>query len=139
MAKELEDLKVNLRLQIAALWTSVLFCYIYGDYFELYVPNKVAGLLNGQNMLDSPIKLLAATILLTIPILMISLSVFLKPNLAKWLNIGWGIFYTLFTLLVGISAISEWRIFYVFLSFLESLITLFIVYKAWTWPTLTIK
>lgn len=139
MANKLEDFKVNLRLQIATLWTSVLFCYIYGDYFELYVPNKVAGLVNGQNMLDSPIKLLTATVLLTIPILMISLSVFLKPNLAKWLNIGSGIFYTLFTLSVGISAISEWRIFYVFLSFLESIVTVFIVYKAWTWPTLTIK
>lgn len=139
MARKLEDFKVNVRITIAALWTSVMFCYIYGDYFELYVPDKVAGLLNGQNMLDSPMKLLAATILLTIPILMIFLSLFLQPNLTKWLNIGLGIFYTLFTLLVGISSISEWSVFYVFLSFLESILTLLIVYKAWTWPTLETK
>ncbi len=53
MAMQLEDYKVPLRLKLSALWTGVMFLYIYGDYFELYVPQKVEGLLNGQNMLDS--------------------------------------------------------------------------------------
>ncbi|MCJ0742411.1 DUF6326 family protein [Pedobacter montanisoli] len=132
----LEDHKVNIRIKLAAIWTSVMFCYIYGDYFELYVPKKVEGLLNGQNMLDSPVKLLLATIILTIPALMIFLSLMLSVKLAKWLNIAVGIFVTLFTLLVGISSITEWRSFYVFLSFLESILTAIIVFKAWAWPKL---
>ena len=110
-----------------------MFCYIYGDYFELYVPRKVEGLLNGQNMLDSPMKLFMATFILTLPALLIFLSLMLSPKLTKWLNIGVGIFFTLFTLLVGISSMSEWRLFYVFLSFLESGITLIIVWQAWKW------
>mgnify|MGYP007011069087 CR=1 FL=1 len=133
---QLEDFKINIRIQLSALWTSVMFCYIYGDYFELYVPKKVEGLLNGQNMLDSPVKLFLATLILTIPALMIFLSLILSPILTRWLNIGLGLFLTLFTLLVGISSLSEWRTFYVFLSFLESILTIIIIVKAWNWPKL---
>jgi len=46
---------------------------------------------------------------------------------------GVGLFFTLFTLLVGISAMTEWRAFYVFLSFLESILTAIVVVKAWSW------
>ena len=129
----LEDYKINIRIILSALWTAIMFCYIYGDYFELYLPKKVEGLLNGQNMLDSPMKLFVTTIILAIPALMIFLSLVLNPKLTKWLNIGVGIFFTLFTLLVGISSITEWRTFYVFLSLLESILTSLVIFKAWNW------
>lgn len=133
MARELEDFKVNIRLKLSALWTGVMFCYIYGDYFELYVPKKVDGLITGQNLLDSPMKLFLASFLLTIPALMIFLSLMLSPRWTKWLNIVIGLFFTLLTFLVGLSSISAWRTFYVFLAMLESLITLIIVIQAWNW------
>ncbi len=135
----LEDFKVHVRIKLSALWTAVMFCYIYGDYFELYVPNKVQGLLSGQNMLDTPIKLFTATFILTVPALMIFLSVMLSPKLTKWLNISIGIFFTVFTFFVGISSISEWRIFYVFLSIIESLITIIIIWQAWNWKKIRIE
>ena len=137
--QKLEDYKINIRIILSALWTSIMFLYIYGDYFELYVPEKVEGLLNGQNMLDTPMKLFITTFILTIPALMIFLSLILNPKLAKWLNIGVGIFFTLFTLLVGISSMTEWRTFYVFLSFLESILTVTVVIKAWNWTKLKTK
>ena len=133
MANNLEDFKVNIRIKLSALWTAVMFCYIYGDYFELYVPKKVDELLSGQNMLDTPVKLFTATFMLAIPALMIFLSLMLSPKLTKGLNIGVGSFFTLLTLLVGISSISEWRMFYVFLAILESIITAIIVWQAWHW------
>lgn len=134
----LEEFKVNVRLKLSALWAGVMFCYIYGDYFGLYVPGKVQGLLNGENMLGSPMKLFIAAFLLALPALMIFLTVLLKPKLCKWLNIGVGAFFTLFTLLVGISSISEWHGFYVFYSFLESIITSVIIGYAWNWPKLKV-
>ncbi|MBN9338249.1 MAG: hypothetical protein J0I88_10475 [Chryseobacterium sp.] len=134
MKTELQDHKINIKLQLSALWTGVMFLYIYGDYFELYVPGKVNGLLNGQNMLDNPGKLFLATVLLAIPALLIFLNLMLKANFAKWLNIIWGLFFSVFTLLVGISSLSAWKTFYVFLAFLESLVTAIIVYKSWNWP-----
>jgi hypothetical protein len=48
---KLEDFKVNVKIKLAALWTSVMFCYIYEDYFELYVPKKVEHIISGENFL----------------------------------------------------------------------------------------
>ncbi len=132
----LEDYKINIRIKLSALWTSVMFLYLYGDYFELYVPHKVEGLISGLNMLNSPIKLLIVTIILSVPAVMIFLSFVLRPGLAKWLNIGVGIFFTLFTFLVGLASLTEWRTFYVYLSFLESILTACIICIAWNWPKL---
>ncbi len=35
---------------------------------------------------------------------------------------------------IGIMSTNEWYLFYVFLAFLESIITALIVWYAWTWP-----
>ena len=37
----LENSKVNIKVKLAALWSAATFCYLYGDYFELYTPNKI--------------------------------------------------------------------------------------------------
>ncbi len=130
----LEDYKINVKLKLSAFWTSVMFCYIYGDYFELYVPKKVEGLISGANMLDSPTKLFLASVLLAIPALMIFLSILLKPAINRLLNIIFGILYTSMMILIAITSISSWYTFYVFLAILESLITFLIVWYAWKWP-----
>ena len=44
----LENANVNVRVKLAALWASVMFCYIYADYFGLYVPGKLQGMLEGK-------------------------------------------------------------------------------------------
>lgn len=129
-----EDFKINVKLILSALWASLMFLYIYGDYFELYVPGKVEGLLNRKNMLNTPYKLLFATTILTLPSLMIFLSLIMKPKWNRFFNISIGAFLALFTLVVGISSFAEWKIFYVMLSFLESIISFIIVWKAWNWP-----
>jgi Family of unknown function (DUF6326) len=130
---DLQNLTINVKFKLAALWTSVTFCYIYGDYFELYVPKKIEGLSNGDNMLDSPTKLFVAAFLLLIPSLMVCLAVILKPTFNRALNIFLGIFYTLFVALVGVSSISEWRSFYVFYAVVEICLTSLIVWYAWHW------
>jgi Family of unknown function (DUF6326) len=131
---ELEDFKINVKIKLSALWTSVMFCYIYGDYFELYVPSKTQGLVNGINILDSPMKLFAASILLAIPALMIFISVALKPTINRRLNIIFGIFFTALMMLIAVISITPWRTFYVFLALVESVLTSFIVWYAWRWP-----
>ncbi len=130
----LENPKMNIKIKLAALWTSVLFCYIYGDYFELYVPEKVTDLANGESILDSPMKLFIASILMAIPSIMISLSIILKPKLGRILNIVFGILFTLIMLIIGFGSLTKWYSFYAFLAFLESGITFLIVFYAIKWP-----
>ncbi|WP_373519562.1 DUF6326 family protein [Pricia sp.] len=130
----LENPKVNIKIKLSALWASVLFCYLYGDYFELYVPGKVDSLLTGANILDSPTKLLIASIVLAIPSIMVTLSILLKPSINRILNIAFGILFSLMMLFIAINSLTAWYAFYVFLAILESLITFLIVWYAWKWP-----
>lgn len=130
----LEDFKLNVKIKLAALWTSVTLCYLYGDYFELYVPQKVEGFVSGNNILDNPIKLFAASVLLAIPAFMVFLSIILKPSINRWLNIIFGIFFTTIMVLIALTSITPWLTFYVFLAIAESIITSLIVWHAWKWP-----
>ena len=129
----LEDIKINVKIKLSALWASVTFFYIYGDYFELYVPNEVQGIINGNSMLDNPVKLFAASVLLAVPALMVCLSVILKTKINRGLNLIVGIFFTAIMLLIAVTSISEWRAFYVFYAIVESILTSIIVWYAWKW------
>ena len=41
-AQVFEDFQINVKLKISALWVAVMFCYVYGDYIEIYVPGVLA-------------------------------------------------------------------------------------------------
>ncbi len=131
---DLEDLKINVKIKLSALWASVMFCYIYGDYFSFYVPNKIEEFISGETMLDSPQKLVAASILMVVPSVMVFLSLVLKPKVNKWLNIVFGAFYTAIMILIAITSFAPWWTFYVFLALVESCITSLIIWYAWKWP-----
>jgi hypothetical protein len=129
----LQNFEVNIKIKLASLWASLTLCYLYCDYFELYVPHKTAELVSGSNLLDSPTKLFLASFLLAIPCSMVSLSILLKPSLNRWLNIIFGIFFTIFLMLIAITSLTPWRYFYVFFAAIESVISSTIVYYAWNW------
>ncbi len=135
----LENPKVNIKIKLASLWASATFCYLYGDYFELYTPNKVNSMISGDNLMDSPTTLLIASIILAIPSIMVCLSIFLKPKINRILNITFGTIFTIMMVFIGIMSTNEWYLFYVFLAFLESIITGLIVWHAWKWPKISLK
>ncbi|MCS4304805.1 DUF6326 family protein [Chryseobacterium sp. BIGb0232] len=130
---QFEDTPVNVKIILAGLWASVTLCYLYGDYFELYTPGKTQGLVDGHNLLNSPMNLLMAAVVLAIPAIMVFLSLILKPVINRILNIVLGLFFTLVMLFIGISSYSEWYLFYVFLAAVECIITILIVVYAWNW------
>jgi len=134
MVNQLEDFKINVKFKLSALWSAVMFCYVYGDYFSFYVPKKIEDFISGETMLDSPQKLFAASILMAVPSLMVFLSLALKPKINKWLNIILGIIYTAIMLLIAVTTIAPWWTFYVFLAILESCITSLVIWYAWKWP-----
>ena len=132
----LEDYKINIKIKLSILWASVTLFYLYGDYFELYIPQKTQGLVTGDNLLDSPTNLFLAALLLAIPVVMIVLSILLKPTINRVLNIVFGLFFTALMLLIAFTSMEPWRTFYVFYAILESVITTLIVWYAFKWPKL---
>src|SRR3954471_18294170 len=90
----LSDPKLPVKLKLSALWTSVMFCYIYADYFELFKPGKVERIIAGNGPVGptSQTGLVIASVVLAIPTLMIFLSLALKPTISRWLNIIFGSF-----------------------------------------------
>lgn len=130
----LSDLKINIKIKLASLWAAVMCCYIYGDYFSLYVPKQIEKFINVQTLLDAPEKLLGGSILMAIPSLMIFLSIALKASINRWLNIIFGIIYTAIMVLIATTSGGSWWMFYKFLAILESILTLLIVWNAVKWP-----
>lgn len=131
---QLKDFEVNTKIKLAGIWIAVTLCYLYGDYFELYTPEKVEGLLSGNSGLDSPLKLLFASIMMTVPALMVFLSLITKPGLNRWLNIIFGSIFTLIMVLIAIGSLTPWYSFYVYLALVESVLTFLIVRMAVQWP-----
>jgi hypothetical protein len=43
-----EDIRVHVRFKLFALWSSVMFFYIYGDYFWLYEPGSLQEMIAGR-------------------------------------------------------------------------------------------
>jgi hypothetical protein len=130
----LEDVRVPTRYKLSAIWTSVMFCYIYADYFELYVPGKLQGMLAGQMLPLGPVTqgiLMGTAAMLALPSLMILMSVTLKATLNRWLNVIVGSIYT--AIQIAVVAKSGWG-FYIALGILEAGLTALIVWTAWAWP-----
>ncbi len=132
-ARVLDDMKVHVKLKIAALWTSLMLCYVYGDYFGLYKPGKLQGMLDGRMGPLGQITqnvLLGTAVLMAIPAVMVYLSVALKPSVNRWVNIVLGAAYAAIML---ITMPGAWN-FYLFLGIIEVALSLLIIWHAWTWP-----
>src|SRR4051812_14036041 len=86
---ELEEIKVSLNLKLAALWASFMFLYIYVDYFHLYMPGSLKEMLAGKVFVFDITQafLLAVLISMTIPALMIFLSIALSAKANRQANI----------------------------------------------------
>ena len=128
----LDDPRVHVKFKLSALWASVMFLYLYGDYFGLYMHGKLQGMLGGHGPIGSASQgsLLVASLLLAAPGLMVFLSTALRPALSRWLNIILGIF---FSLIVAATMPGAWD-FYVALGIVEVALTSYIARLAWRWP-----
>ena len=130
----LQDVRVPTRYKLAAAWASLMSCYIYADYFELYVPGKLQGMLQGNMEPLGAVTqgMLAGTsVMLALPSLMIVLSIVLPAIACRWLNMSVGFVYAVLQVLV-ISG-SGWM-FYIGFGLLEISLLLFAAWTAWRWP-----
>jgi hypothetical protein len=129
---EKEDVKINVKMKLSALWIALMFIYIYADILQQFMPGKLEKAMEGF-MGPFPVTqsaLLLAAILMMIPAVMVFLSLTLTPKVNRWVNIIFGVLYTL----VNINNfIGETWAFFLFFCTVEIALTFLIVGYAWKW------
>lgn len=132
-SSQLQDIQVNLKTKLAALWTSFMFLYIYVDYFHLFMPDVLKEMLAGKVFMFhvSQNFLLIVLTTVTIPAVMIFLSMLLPAKVNRYINLIVATVYIPYSLfnLVG----QAW-IHMVFAAIVEVLILSIIIRFAWKWP-----
>ena len=130
----LEDVKVNVKIKLAALWVALMFLYIYADIKALFQPGIIEQIIAGEveGILITPTLLWASAILMSIPSVMVLLSLTLKPQVNRRTNIIVSIFHIglaiNFMLMPG-----GWAYSYIY-SVGQIVFLLLIVWSAWNWP-----
>ena len=97
-ARILEDVKVNVKWKISALWAALMFIFIYVDYFGLFIPGVMEKIIEGEvahtGIQVTQVFLLAVMTLMMIPSLMIFLSLTLPAKANRLTNIIVGILHS---------------------------------------------
>ena len=132
----LENRQVPVQAKLAAAWTSFMFLYIYVDHLGLYKPGHVDGILNGLIWKFDVSATLLTIILVSvsIPALMVVLSMTLPARANRATNLVVATLYIPFSVFNAAGATWEWAAFYGLSIGIEVLLLAFILRSAWTWP-----
>jgi hypothetical protein len=132
----LQDAPVPVQLKLAALWAAVMFLYAYVDILAFYKPGTIDDILVGRvwEFDITQAWALGALILMTVPILMVVLSLMLPARAARWCNLGVAVVFVPVTVFNVVG--ETWHAFYWFGAAAEAALLLIIVRLAWGWPRL---
>lgn len=130
----LEDAKVDVKIKLSALWAALMFLYTYGDILGFYTPGVVEQLIAGEVGAIEITEgfLIVMAVWMTIPSLMLILSLALKARANRWVNIILG--FVSLAVLVASSFAGEFSLRYGFTATVEAVIMVFIIWYAWKWP-----
>ena len=124
MDDQFVDKKIDVKLKLSSLWITLVLIYIYADLFGFFLPDHLADFQVTQELL------LGFMILMVLPSLMVFLSLTLKAEVNRLVNIIISILQIVFVL-VGI---LDPNLYFMFASTVETVILLLIIWYAWTWP-----
>ena len=132
----LDNPPVPVQAKIAAAWTSFMFLYIYVDFFNLYKPGVVDGILNGfvWRFDISSTLLTIFLVSVSIPALMVVLSMTLPARANRTTNLVVASLLIPYSVFNAAGATWEWALFYGLSIGVEVLLLAFILRSAWTWP-----
>jgi hypothetical protein len=134
LKQSLENTKVDIKIKLSALWIATMFCYIYGDYFELYVPGKLTSMIDGKMLPLGPVTqgmLIGTSTMMAIQAVMAFFSLVAPPILNRWVNVVFGLAFAFINAMVITH--GGW-IFYKLLGVVEIALLLMLVWHAWKWP-----
>src|SRR5829696_324379 len=134
-SRMLEDGRVGVRLKISALWIALLFLFAYGDVFGFFAPGQIEEVMRGEisGIEITQVFLFGVSVYIAIASVMVYLSLVLSPGVSRWTNMVLAILYIVS---IVASAIGEPSAYFLFLSAVESVLLLLVVWYAWRWPRL---
>ncbi|HSG41924.1 MAG TPA: DUF6326 family protein [Anaerolineales bacterium] len=129
-----EDVKIDVKMKLSALWIALMFCYTYADILGFYAPGNLGELLSGEiaGIKMTQGMLLGSAILMVIPSVMIFLSLILKAKQNRLTNIIVAIVYI--GVLGGTFFTGRYPAYYIFFASVKALLLILIVRNAWKWP-----
>jgi hypothetical protein len=133
--RQYRDTQVDVKLVLGALWIAMLFVFAYVDIFGLLRADVLKAALDGK-MATTGFTInqtfLTLTLIYILPaVLMVVLSLLLKPRVNRTVNIVVSLLYII--TIIG-SAIGETWVYYLLGSFIEVILLAAIARTAWKWP-----
>ena len=130
----LDDVKIDVKIKLSALWITLMLFYIYADILGFYTPGVIENVISGEigGIQITQVFLFVMAIWMAIPSVMVFLSLALKAKANRWVNIIVGllsIFILAATFFVG-----EFSIRYTFQAIIEAVLMVMLVWYAWNWP-----
>jgi len=133
--KTLQNEKINVKIILSALWVAVMFIYVYADIKTLFQPEIpeqiISGIVGGMTINQS--FLFAAAILMSIPTIMIILSLTLKPSINRWVNIIVSFLHIILIIITRFVPGKIWY-YYIYYQSIEAIFHFLIILYAWRWP-----
>ena len=131
-----EDQRIPVQAKLAAAWTSLMFFYIYIDYFHLYQPGAIDQIRGGGifEFVITPTLVTIFLVVIGIPALMVMLSMTLPARANRAANLVVASLYIPVMVFNAAGASFDWAFYYGLSIGLEVLLLAFILRSAWTWP-----
>ena len=133
--KTLQNEEVNVKIILSALWVAVMFIYVYADIKTLFQPEIPEQIISGTmaGMTINQSFLFAAAILMSIPAIMILLSLILKPSINRRVNIIVSFLHIVLIIITRFVPGKIWY-YYIYYQSIEAIFHLLIIWYAWRWP-----
>jgi hypothetical protein len=130
----LEELRIPTQVKLAGLWATVMFMYVYVDIIGFFQPGLIEDILVGKVWVFDITQtwMLLSVMMMTVPALMVFLSLALPAKANRYTNISLGGVYIFIAL--GL-ATGEDQVYYLFGSVVEAVLLSLIVWIAWKWPS----
>jgi hypothetical protein len=129
-----EDVIINVKVKISALWVTLMFFYLYADVLTFYQPGTLEEIMAGEiaGMQINQVFSLTSAIVMAIPSVMVFLSLTLKAKANRWTNIIAGIYSAV--VLLTANLLVPGVTYGIFYGIVEAVLIALIVGYAWKWP-----
>ncbi|GLY47688.1 DUF6326 family protein [Lentzea sp. NBRC 102530] len=133
--KQYQDTPIDVKLVLCGLWITTLFLFAYVDIFGFFRADLIQGVLDGR-VANTPFVidqafLIATTGYIVPPILMVVLTLTLRPRVNRMVNI---VASCLYLVSILASCIGETWIYYILGSLAEAVLLAVVARVAWRWP-----